>query len=414
MTLNLTSFDAAMKELYQDQVVEDMVYKNNPFFALVPKEKDFYGRNYPQPVKYGSPQGRSANFVRAQTRGASENSKLKEFLVTRIKDYCVATIDNETMEASENDSGAFIAAAKLENDGAINSLTRSLAIAQYREGYGEIGVIGSFSTTTITLATIQDITNFEVGQELVVSASVSANTLRALGSSGNGLIVTGVNRVTGVLTFGYNVDDATNGIPTIANSDVLFVRGDREDSATPSRLKIAGLAAWIPSSTPSSTTFFGVDRTSDPTRLAGVRYDGSALPIEEALVTGAMIIGREGGATDHCFMNHQKYTDLENALGSKVHYADLKVGGVGFRSIVINGPTGDIKVIADQNCPVNRAYMLQLDTWVHKSLKNPVRVLDGDGNKMLRQSAADGVEIRWGYYANLICKRPGNNGVILL
>lgn len=391
-----------------------MTYKNNPFFALVPKKKDFYGRNYPQPIKYGSPQGRSANFVRAQTRGASENSKLKEFLITRIKDYCVATIDNETMDASENDSGAFIRAAQLEMDGAINSLTRSLCIAQYRTGFGEIGVVGSFSTTTITLATIEDVTNFEVGQELMLSLSVSANTLKALGSSGNGLIITGVNRVTGVLTFGFNVDDATNGIPTIANADVIFVRGDREDSATPTRLKIAGLAAWIPTSAPSSTAFFGVDRSVDPTRLAGVRYDASSYPIEEGLINAAVTIGREGGLTDHCFLNHTKYKDLELALGSKVQYADLKVGDIGFRALRINGPSGDIKVIADMNCPANLAYMLQLDTWVHHSLKNPVRVLDGDGNKMLRQSAADGVEIRWGYYANLRCLRPGANGVVQL
>jgi hypothetical protein len=414
MALNMTSFDAALKELYQGQTVQDMTYKNNPFFALVPKRKDFFGRNRPVPIKYGNPQGRSANFVRAQTRGATENSKLKEFLVTRIKDYCVATIDNETMEASKNDSGAFISAAQLENDGGILTLTRSAATAQYRQGYGEIGVIGSFATTTITLATTEDVTNFEVGQELVLSASVASNTLRALGGSGNGLIITGVNRDTGVLTFGFNVNDATNGIPTIANSDVIFVRGDREDSATPSRLKIAGLGAWIPDTAPTSTLFFGVDRSVDPTRLGGIRYDGSALPLEEAVINAASVLGREGGMPDHLFMHYRKWSDLENALGAKVQYADLKVGEVGFRALRINGPAGDIKVLPDQNCPLNRAYMLTLNSWCYHSLGAPVRPIDTDGNKWLRQSAADGVEIRWGYYANLWCERPGANAVILL
>lgn len=413
MTVNLTSFDAALKEYYTDQAVENMVYKKNPLLALIPKREDFYGRNFPIPIIYGNPQGRSADFTRAQTRSTSESSKLKEFLLTRVQDYGIATIDNETMEASKNDAGAFMSAATTEIDGIINSLTRSLATAMYRGGWGAIGVVasGGVSTTFITLANIEDITNFEVGMELVVSTTEATAVLRALGSSGNGLIVTAVNRVTGVLTFGFNVTDATNGIPGTTSADVLFVRGDRQDSATPTKEKIAGLDAWCPYTAPSSTSFFGVDRTSDLTRLAGIRYDGSSYPIEEAVVDLATLIAREGGAPDHCFMNFTRYASFEKALGSKVAYADLAVGEVMFRGIRINGPAGEIKVIPDQNCPVDRMYMLQLDTWVLASLGKMVRVIDTDGNKMLRQASSDGVEVRYGYYSNVGCKAPGWNGV---
>lgn len=414
MSLDMTSFDAALKEYYTDEAVENMVYKNNPFLALVPKREDFYGRNLPVPIIFGNPQGRSATFSRAQTRGAVSNSQIEQFTMTRIKDYGVATIDNETLEASKNDKGAFLEAATVEIDGIINSITRSLATAQYRSGYGNIGVIGANATTTITLATIQDITNFEVGMELDLSLSESSNVLKAYGTSGNGLIVTGVNRTTGVLTFGFNVNDATNGIPTIANGDVIFVRGDRQNSATPARLKIAGLDAWVPSSTPSATAFFGVDRTADPTRLGGQRIDGTAMPIEEALIEAATVIGQEGGSPDHVFMNFAKYSALEKSLGSKVQYADLKVGEIAFRGIRVNGPAGEIKVVPDQNCPFNRAYMLTLDSWKHASLGKAVRVLDTDGLQMLRQSSDDGVEVRYGYYANLYCRAPGYNGVISL
>lgn len=416
MVLNLTSFDAALKEYYTDQAVENMVYRKNPALALIPKREDFYGRNMPIPIIHGNPQGRSADFTRAQTRSTSESSRIKEFLLTRVQDYGIATIDNETMEASKNDKGAFMSAATTEIDGIINSVTRSLATAMYRGGYGNIGVIatGGISTTFITLSNIEDITNFEVGMELVVSASEAANTLRALGSSSNGLIVTAVNRVTGVLTFGFNVTDATNGIPTAAAGDVIFVRGDRQDSATPAREKVAGFDAWCPSATPSSTSFFGVDRTADPTRLAGIRYDASALPIEEGMIELATLVAREGGTPDHCFMNFSKYAALEKALGAKVQYADLAVGEIMFRGIRVNGPAGEIKVVPDQNCPINRMYMLQLDTWVLASLGKMVRVIDTDGNKMLRQASSDGVEVRYGYYANIGCRAPGWNGVGLL
>lgn len=414
MTLNLTSFDGALKEYYTDQVVENMVYKKNPALALMPKREDFYGRNWPIPIVYGNPQGRSATFTNAQNRGQSESSRIKEFLLTRVHDYGVATIDNETMEASENDSGAFMQASTVEIDGIINSVTRSCAISMFRAGYGGIGVIATagITTVTITLATVDDVTNFEVGQELVLAATDSSSALRALGTSGNGIIVTAVDRGAGTLTFGYNVTDATNGIPLAAAGDVIFVRGDRDNSATPTRFKIAGLGAWLPYTAPTSgDSFFGVDRSVDVVRLAGVRYDGSAAPIEEAVIELATRIAREGGSPDTCFMNFAKYSAFEKALGAKVTYQDLAVGEVGFRSILINGPNGDIRVIPDQNCPLTRMYMLTLDTWELCSLKKMVRFLPGDGNKMLRQATADGVEVRVGGYLNLGCNAPGWNGV---
>jgi hypothetical protein len=123
-------------------------------------------------------------------------------------------------------------------------------------------------------------------------------------------------------------------------------------------------------------------------------------------------VAREGGSPDHCFISYTRYTDLEKALGAKVQYLDLKIGDVGFRAMRINGPNGEIKIIPDQNCPLNRAYMLQLDTWKHRSLGKAVRVIDTDGLQMLRQSAADGVEVRYGYYANLSCNAPGWNCTI--
>lgn len=415
MGLDLTSFDAALKDYYTDGVVQNMVYKDNPFLALVPKSENFYGRRLPVPLIYGNPQGRSATFARAQARGATTNSLVESFDLTRVSDYGIATIQNEVLEASKNDKGAFMEAATTEIDGIINSVTRSLAIAQYKSGFGDIGQIGSISTNTITLLNINDVTNFEVGQELDLSTSLDAAVLKAYGTSTNGLIITGVNRISGVLTFGFNVTDATNGIPTAAANDFIFIRGDRQNSATPSRTKVAGLAAWLPDTlTVSSASFFGVDRTADRTRLAGVRYDGSAQPIEESLIDAATLLGREGGRPDHCFLSFSKYGELEKALGSKVNYVDLKVGEIAFRALRVNGPKGEIKIIPDQNCPSNRAYMLTLNTWKHYSLGKPVRVLDTDGLKMLRQASADGVEVRYGYYANLSCNAPGYNSVVLL
>ena len=142
MSLDLTSFDAALKQHYTADRVENMVYMDNPLLALMPKYENFGGRNLPIPLIYGNPQGRSATFSTAQTRGAATNSKIDDFVLTRVKDYSIATIDNETLEASKGNENAFMEAATTEIDGAINTLSRSIAVKMYRDGWGDVGVIG--------------------------------------------------------------------------------------------------------------------------------------------------------------------------------------------------------------------------------------------------------------------------------
>jgi hypothetical protein len=406
MALDLTSFDAGLKQHYTNDMIENMVYSDNPLFAMMSKMEDFGGRNLPIPTIYGNPQGRSATFARAQTRGALAATKIDDFIITRVKDYSIATIDNETLEASKGNSNAFLEAATLEIDGAINSLTRSVAVSMYRQGYGELAQIGSISTTTITLSNINDITNFEVGMELDVAATVTG-AVRAYGTSNNGLFITGVDRSTGVLTFGFNVTDATNGIPNAAASDFIFVRGDHSGSTL---TKLAGLEAWIPQTAPSSTAFFGVDRTADLSRLSGQRKDFSAFPIEEALVDGAALVAREAGKLTHYFMSYAKFAELEKALGAKVQYIDMQgPGTIAFKGISVNGPRGPIAVVPDQNCPSNRVFGLSLPHWKLYSLGKAVRVVDTDGLSMLRQASADGVEVRYGMYGQMGCRAPGFN-----
>lgn len=410
---NLTSLAAALKEYYTPDAVQDMVYKDNPALAMIPKSEEFPGKYKDIPVIYGNPQGRSNTFSRAQARGLLTSTLVKEFNVTRITDYGVATIDNQTILATESDKGAFFQAHKKEFDGAINSLTRSLATKIYRGGYGEVGRIKVGSTvasaTTITLEDIEEITNFEVGMELVVAAATSSGTLRALGSSGNGLIVTGVDRTGGVLTFGAAIDDSADGIPTIAHSDYLFIRGDREDAATPTRLALSGFEAWVPSTTPTSTAFFGMDRSVDPTRLGGQRYNATGVPIEEALIEAEKIVAREQGKIDHFFMSYDKVGQLKKALGAKVDYVDVEVGNISFRGLRYLGAKGDIKVVPDQNCPDNRCFGLTLDSWELASLGPMVRVIDTDSLEMLRLSTEDGFEYRIAFYGNLCCNAPGKN-----
>lgn len=406
MALDLTSFDAALKQHYTDDRVENMVFKRNPFLALVPKMENFGGRNLPVPVIYGNPQGRSKTFSTAQSRGAATSSLIDDFIITRVKDYSVATIDNETLEASKGNENAFMSAATTEIDGAINSLTRSLAIGIYRDSSAYIGQVSATpsnnaSTFQLTLALTSDVSNFEVGQVLVVYSAKSGGSQRSSDGSAVTFPVVAVNRDTGVLT----LTGTYSGSGTMVANDYIFVNGDRG-------LGISGLAGWIPDTAPTSTLFFGLDRSVD-SRLGGLRLDATGLPIEESLIEADAAVSREGFYIDHIFMNPKKLGDLKKALGTKVNYVTLAAtANVSFTGVEVDGDKGQIKVIGDHNCPYDRAYGLAMEYWTLGSIDKAVKPIDSDGLQMLRQSTSDGVEVRYGFYGNLWCRAPGSNIVI--
>lgn len=403
MALDMTTFSFALKQYYTDDAIRNMVYKNNPFFAMVPKMTEFYGDTLPIPVIYSVPQGRSQDFTQALANIG--NTKGVKFLLTRKSNYAVARIGNEVLEASENNKGAFVAAAVTEINGAIHSLTRSLAINLYGNGGGAIGKITQTNFTNTNdycyLTDLEQITNFEVG--MVVRVATTDGTSGSLRTGS--LTVKAIDRDLGKITFTAAMN---SGISAIAYNDYIFVDGDFGAALT-------GLGGWLPATAPAgSESFFSVDRSVDATRLGGVRVDGSSLSIEEALIKGAARVGREGGAPDHAFMNFLSYENLEKALGSKVQYVENKVGEVAFAGIRINGPRGIISVYPDQNCPSSLAYLIQLDTMKLYSLKEPVRIFESDGNKLLRTYNADSLEIRAVSYSNLGCQAPGWNGRVSL
>lgn len=397
MALDLVSFSAALKQHYPDYKIENLTYQSNPFMALLPKYEQFGGEVMKMPLIYGNPQNRSSTFATANAQ--SSTSALKAFLLTRNSDYAIAEISNEVILASEGDANAFLRAATVEIDGALHALGRSIATKLFRSGSGSVGKAATItgSGTIITLAVVDDVVNFEVGMTLQASTADGGGSLRA-GSA----VISGVDRINGIVTL------ATAGITGLAAADFIFVAGDYD-------VALKGLSAWLPYDNRTAQlagSFFGVTRSADSTRLGGLVFDGTALPIEEALISAASLVGREGGTSDYAFMNFADYSNLSKALGSKVQYDQVKAGADGvinFTALMINGPRGVIKCLPDVNCPKGSVFLLQMNTWQLASLKKAVNLFDTDGLRMLRSSSADSLQIRCFSYAQLGCSAPGYN-----
>jgi hypothetical protein len=419
---NVSNQVAALKELYTgDDYMKDLVYKKNPLLSLIPKDESpsgFAGKYIPVPLVYGTPQGRSATFSNAQ--GNQTAPQISSFFVYRISNYQLATITNELLEATKDNAGAFVDEAKLVMDTAFRNISNDLALDLFKSGTGSRGQILTISSpstavgaTVIQLANIQEVVNFEVGMTLVVSATDGGTP------SSDTVVLTAVNRSSGVLR------GTASANPLSANwaaSGYMSVQGDVASggsTSTSSYLKVSGLGAWLPKVAPApGDSFWNVDRSADPTRLAGVRYNGASQSIEEALIDGSSLVAREGGQPDMCFMSFASYAALEKSLGAKVQYVDVKheEADIAFAGIRVHAPYGPITVVPDRSCPANTAYLLQMDTWKLRSLGKAPHILTYglEGLEGLRVGTADALEIRIGYYANLVCNAPGWNCVITL
>lgn len=412
---------AALKELYSNDkdYMKDLVYKENPFLALVPKNESpdgFAGKYIPVPLEYGAPQGRSHSFSNAQ--GQQTATSLASFFVYVVSDYQLVTITNLLMEQTKTNAGAFVDAAKLQMDGGFRTITNNIAFELFGDGSGVRGTIasgsGSGAPYLITLSNIQQIVQFEVGMTLQ-NVTITGTTV-AINASGAVGTVTAVNRATGVIS----VTAAADASWTTAGNG-LVVAGDIAAGTftTSSALALSGLQAWLPTTTPGgSDNFWGVNRSVDPTRLAGLRFDARAFTIEEGMTKALAFANREGARPDLCIIDFESYAALVNSLGAKVMYVQVKhdEADIAFDGLTFQSAYGKVTVLADRSCPPQTAYLLTMSTWKLRSLGKVPHILTYgmEGLEGLRVGNADALEIRIGYYGNLICSAPGFNCVVQL
>lgn len=418
---------AALKELYKDskEYMKDLVYKENPFLALVPKDESpdgFAGKYIPVPLEFGVPQGRSHSFSTAQNNQTA--TQLASFFVYVISDYQLVTITNLLMEQTKSNAGAFVDAAKLQMDGGFRNITNNIAFELFGSGTATRGLSRSTSTqagttvggTVLPLLQASSVVQFEVGMTLVASATDGG------APSSDTVVITSVDRANGIVSGTASAASLSANWAIGTGSAYLSVQGDIPAggaTSTGSYLALSGLAAWLPIASPgSSDNFWGVNRSADPTRLAGLRYNAQSYTIEEGITNALAFANREGAKPDIIIMDFASYAALVNSLGAKVQYVQVKHDEVevAFDGITFQSAYGKVTVLADRSCPSQTAYVLTMNTWKMRSLGKVPHILTYgmEGLEGLRVGNADALEIRIGYYGNLICSAPGFNMVVQL
>lgn len=425
-----------LKELYSDDawVMKDLVFNRNPALALFDKdetEMGLGGKYFTIPVMSDTGAGRSATFGSAQTYQTAPQTQ--EFEVTRVSNYSLATLTGDFLRASAQSIGAFMPGAELNVKSAFQSIGNDLAHDIFGDGSGMRGTyglgLGSITSGVITLDNVGMSLQFSVGMALV-SYSVSGLTPTQSTAAALGYVIavdTGAGTVTVSATQGGAAGVPANwstSFPYLAQAgDVNFISNGL---ASANMLKIAGLAAWIPSVAPGgSDSFFNVNRSVAPTKLAGLRFPGSSESIQDSLIDAVNQLaanGNEAGDPDFIFINPVSYQSLVKNLTSQGVYQMIKAKvneevSISFKALVLPTANGEISILQDRNCPSQTAYILTLKTWKLRTLGKCPQFLTYPGfydQLGIPVPGSDAIQLQIGYYGNLTCNAPGSNAVVTL
>jgi hypothetical protein len=393
--LDPVAFDWSLKTNYSPDDVKSMCLEDHPLLAKMSRSEKFRGKSFVFGVKYARTRGRSAGFAQAQAYKGP--SKGKDFTLTRKKDYSLATLDNELLMACDGDEAALVDAMTDEMDAAIGALKRAMGWKVFGDGSGSLGT-GTNSSTTVTVSDLDTIAKIEDGMLLVFSSGITASLF-----SSTPVEASTIDRDAG--TFVVSSD------PGLTGTFHIFPYGDYVSASD--KLNVSGVASWIPATAPTAgDSQYGVDRSVDTQRLAGVRINCNGLPLVEALIRGATRTQKWGGRPRFAVCSPENLEKVCISLEGKVIYDSFTYGDIGFEGVRIRTGNGVITLYADIDCPADKCYLLDMRSWKFKSAGGAPMMLKYMGQQYFHEATADGVEVRIGYYGNVFCDAPGWNAVL--
>lgn len=398
------------KELYTSKDIETLCFES-PLVGMFPKWNQGGGIQYVGAINNALQSSVSTQDTIAFTTGSP--SVYNRWQCAWKQNFASANISGMAIDMTRTDKGAMVDAITREMDNAYKSLGQALGRAIYGNGGASIGQLNNVAPATtnvagdtVTLANPSQAINFQVNQ--IVNCAVTNGTTGAVSAGAVTLIA--VDLIGGVLVG--NVAWAT-AISGFANNMYLFNQGDFGNY-------FPGLAGWIPpsGSRPTNTdSFNGVNRFSDPIRLAGVYKAGNSAPMEETLIDGVILANKFGGKPNKGFLNPQDFSNLLKGMGGRVQYTTdmaFENAQIGFSGVKIATPGGEVTLHQDPYCPQGQAWLLNLDEWVLASMGEVPKNLTEEltGNIWIPQLTSNAFISQMGYRATTYCAAPGHQCVV--
>lgn len=373
---------AMLKTYYAKEGLQNLLYRNDPLLKDIKKER-IEGKQANFSALYSRGGAVSANYLTAK-KLATQTAQAKEFQVTPGQLFSACVFNNKELLASKSLKGAYINVASAKFFANAESFRKTMAVALYGSGHGELFTYAAAATDTIPASqaanSVQTFTfpkyaimGIDIGSELEIKSSAAAT------SAVNTLTVTKIDGT----TVSAKIATATTSAVSLAG-DVVCISGCTDGSGNP--LLPIGLAGWLPEGTVSaSDSFYGVNRSEARDRLAGtVITAGAGTAKYEAIEEGILALRRMGSLCDKIVMNDEDYLAMAKEIEAKTYFTKVDGGKKTNKPVVGYGDFGFAvssnwveNVIDSPYCPKGKAYILSSDTIELWTYTNADKINDG-------------------------------------
>jgi len=394
MPATLTTVSAILKEVYEDDVREQM---DNGAVALRRIEKssegvsnEVGGKYVTFPIKTRRNQGIGARNelealpVAGQQGFAAARVGLKYL-------YGLIRLSGQTIELADTNYQAFASALDAEVDG----LKTDLLVDQNRQVYGDgSGAIGVVVSDGANSAVVKDALYFQQDMQVDLvdgtTLGVATPTIKASNRK-----ITAINTVTNTVT--YDGADAT------AAAGDIFVRTGNVNREWTGFSKIIA----------ATGTLYNIDPNVEPIWKAVVDSNAG---VNRALSEGLMInmvdsIRANGGTVTAIFQNLGVRRAYFNLLSQQRKFVNTKEFAGGFTGLSFVTDQGEVPVVVDIAAPKNKQFYVnekELTLYREKDWS----FMDRDGSKWQRVIGYDAYEATMYQYSEIGCHRRNTHGQI--
>ncbi|HET9045096.1 MAG TPA: hypothetical protein VFN70_18200 [Burkholderiales bacterium] len=401
-----------LKDLWLDQV-EDYLYEDRPYWAMVDKSTDWSGEKLKITCKYSNGTSVAGKFSIAKAN--KRVNKYAQMEVETADLFALWSVDNKLITLTRDQKGSLVRYLDEATTDAMEKFRRRTAWQLWGNGGGAAARLASFSGADGTLANPHSVRCFEIDDVIEFSTDD--------GRGGAGVLaevrtITAIDEDDGILTF----DSSLATITGMSQTAYLFHEGDYSDDDH----VLKGVPAYVcleePGTGSEPASLWGMNRTAFPTRLGGHRMTPTAnLTVIEAIKEALTKAYRRSLDISHIWCSPEIFNEVEMSLDSSVRRTEQKVGKIGFEGLAFTSQTGKtVKLFADADIPLGPSgeeliFGLNMAKMKFHSAEEWPMWLTGDGQKkFMTEENTNAREGRLGGYGNHYTPRPGGHFVMKL
>lgn len=378
-----TQIKDGLKEWYDsEQKLKSLMEASSPLAARL-AIRPIGGKNYRLPYLASTGGNVSGDFLKVAAY-TTANVSLKSPAVTPATLFGGFVLDPMEAQASAEDKGAFEEIVIARMYGSNEAVRKAFSTALYGQGALDVGGAidaPGIADTSITLPP-SAVIKLDIGMKINISTTAAVTTTYCNPSAAT---ITGISGSTVTFT------------PALTAAGVVgsIVMIDGGLDASGNTRAPDGLYDWLPTvgdrtgatwNAYIGTSFFGIDRSSVPTRLAGGFYlRQGAETYADAIVQGLRIAKRQGGISNLVVCNDADYlTVLQSAAATQFKVAQGSAAGTkpsytfGAAELQFAFSKSWVdNVLEDAYCPEGISYILDDKVLKFVALSNAGKIFAG-------------------------------------